>query len=345
MFHDRQRLSRLVDVAGYAVAIALLSAVAGWSASKVGIAVIGMIDHAVIDGSGYGEQPLAVVHKVAAAPMPKAASPQGGEVDRPVPVATTHSLTTIQARPGVVLTDNDPAAAFHDGSQGTYRTYCVRLCDGYMWPISFSTTSDRFDHDAAACDQSCGSPTRLFVHAMPSGNTATMTTLTGLPYSALPTAFQFRRKYDPQCKCRAHPWEQQATDRHKLLAATTGAKRLASLPPDKRNEVHQLAAKVAEDVQVATNDKKIAALAANREIKSLETSLGKRLKAGIPARQPNRPAQSAGLGNAQRERLAIPGNDERMGLGRQDDARDSRRGWRAATGPQRHWLDRAFSGQ
>lgn len=30
---------------------------------------------------------------------------------------------------------------------GTYRTLCVRLCDGYYWPVSFSTTSDGLGED------------------------------------------------------------------------------------------------------------------------------------------------------------------------------------------------------
>src|SRR5690606_29512315 len=33
---------------------------------------------------------------------------------------------------------------------GTYRTVCVRLCDGFFFPISFATTPDRFGADEAA---------------------------------------------------------------------------------------------------------------------------------------------------------------------------------------------------
>ena len=43
---------------------------------------------------------------------------------------------------------------------GTYRTMCVRLCDGYYFPISFSTTSERFPEDAQNC-------TAMWVRATP----------------------------------------------------------------------------------------------------------------------------------------------------------------------------------
>ena len=34
---------------------------------------------------------------------------------------------------------------------GGTRTLCVRLCDGYYFPIEFDASSSRFDADAAAC--------------------------------------------------------------------------------------------------------------------------------------------------------------------------------------------------
>jgi len=34
----------------------------------------------------------------------------------------------------------------------TYRTICVRLCDGYYWPISYATTPESFDRDRQKCE-------------------------------------------------------------------------------------------------------------------------------------------------------------------------------------------------
>lgn len=37
----------------------------------------------------------------------------------------------------------------------TYRTLCVRTCDGYYFPISFATTPNRFQDDERACQRAC----------------------------------------------------------------------------------------------------------------------------------------------------------------------------------------------
>ena len=43
-----------------------------------------------------------------------------------------------------------------DGApSGTYHTVCVRACDGYYFPISYSTVPSRFSDDARACQRLC----------------------------------------------------------------------------------------------------------------------------------------------------------------------------------------------
>jgi Protein of unknown function (DUF2865) len=102
---------------------------------------------------------------------------------------------------------------------GNHRTVCVRLCDGYFWPVSFSTDSDNFDRDKRVCEKSCGSSqTRLFVHDNPGQDIDQMVDLKGVPYTKLRTAFLFRTSYDQSCKCNAHPWEQASKDRHRIYA-------------------------------------------------------------------------------------------------------------------------------
>jgi hypothetical protein len=110
-------------------------------------------------------------------------------------------------------------ATWHSGDDDNYRTVCVRLCDGYQWPISFSTTDDRFEDDERRCQQSCTSPTRLFVVKTPTAPDDELKDLNGLPYKRLKTANLFRTAFVENCKCRAHPWEQQAMDRHRMYAA------------------------------------------------------------------------------------------------------------------------------
>ncbi len=90
---------------------------------------------------------------------------------------------------------------------GTYRTLCVRTCDGYFFPVSFSTTRDFFARDEEACQALCpGVETRLFTHAASGEESEDMVSLMGEPYSALTTAYQYK---DPSiskpagCACNA----------------------------------------------------------------------------------------------------------------------------------------------
>jgi uncharacterized protein DUF2865 len=103
----------------------------------------------------------------------------------------------------------------------TYRTMCVRLCDGYYWPVSFATLKDGFERDERACAQSCSASVALYHYPNPGAEVVDMVSLRGLPYKDLATAFLHRTTYDPNCKCRPHPWEAQAIARHQGYANTS----------------------------------------------------------------------------------------------------------------------------
>lgn len=102
--------------------------------------------------------------------------------------------------------------------EGTYRTMCVRLCDGYFFPVSFSTTRENFARDEAQCEKSCTSPTRLYVYRNPGGEPEDMRSIDGEPYASLPAANLFRTKYNAQCRCGPQPWDKEALARHKIYA-------------------------------------------------------------------------------------------------------------------------------
>jgi hypothetical protein len=106
----------------------------------------------------------------------------------------------------------------------TYRTVCVRLCDGYHFPISFAVPRRHLARDARRCQQSCGAEGRLFYHSDVNADIADMTDLEGRPYSKLQSAFLYRTAYFPNCKCQAHPWEKEATERHRRYALAAAAK-------------------------------------------------------------------------------------------------------------------------
>jgi len=101
--------------------------------------------------------------------------------------------------------EEDPNSRSRVQGGGTFRTLCVRTCDGYYFPISFSTTKNHFEDDLNKCQQMCpGTETALFYHTMPGGDAETSISYrTGEPYSSLTNAFSYRKKVDNQCSCRA----------------------------------------------------------------------------------------------------------------------------------------------
>jgi len=48
-----------------------------------------------------------------------------------------------------------------------------------------------------------------------------MKDLQGQPYDQLKTAFLYRTEYLLDCKCQPHPWETEATERHRTYAMAT----------------------------------------------------------------------------------------------------------------------------
>jgi hypothetical protein len=102
----------------------------------------------------------------------------------------------------------------------TYKTLCVRLCDGFSFPISFSTLRTRFAVDAKQCEQSCPTGSRLFVHRNPGQDADDMVDLDGRPYRSLPTAFLHRAQYVADCTCRGNPWDEASVAQHRVYAET-----------------------------------------------------------------------------------------------------------------------------
>ncbi|HRD75725.1 MAG TPA: DUF2865 domain-containing protein [Hyphomicrobiaceae bacterium] len=119
----------------------------------------------------------------------------------------------------------DPASRFYSGDGDTYRTVCVRLCDGYFWTVSFSTTDDRFEQDSATCARSCGQQVRLFTYKVPGGRPEDMEDLSGRPYAKLKTAFLFRSRFDASCRCKPDPWSAEASMQHRLYALQDAARK------------------------------------------------------------------------------------------------------------------------
>ena len=85
----------------------------------------------------------------------------------------------------------------------TYRTVCVRLCDGYFFPVSFATLENHFDRDIDACESQCAAPAELYYYQNPGGSMEQAMSVRGrTPYAGLKTAFRFRKEFVQGCSCK-----------------------------------------------------------------------------------------------------------------------------------------------
>jgi hypothetical protein len=81
-----------------------------------------------------------------------------------------------------------------------YRTVCVRTCDGYFFPVSFSTTANRFDEDASACSARGGAlEHQLFSLKLPDQTLEDAVSIDGHRYSDLPNALRYQRELVDGC--------------------------------------------------------------------------------------------------------------------------------------------------
>ncbi len=132
-----------------------------------------------------------------------------------------------------------------DGApSGTYRTVCVRACDGYYFPISYSTVQSRFADDARTCQRECpATAAELYTYRNPGEDIAQAVSLSGQSYTALPTAFQYRKEFSPTCSCRrpGQSWadalkgadDSSTLESGDIVVTDQNAKALSQPPPPK----------------------------------------------------------------------------------------------------------------
>ena len=196
-----------------------------------------------------------------------------------------------------------------DRPRSTYRTVCVRMCDGYYFPISFSVTPDRFERDRQSCENSCGAEGRLFAYRNPGGEPDDMQDLQGRPYRQLRTAFLYRTEYVADCKCKAHPWEQQAADQHRLYALAAAKRKgdkeaatridraripACAIPLRKRGRPSRPAGRLGSDASDAARSKQAGLADASNDPELMRLGQARKEARGQDAKQPpNREADWA----------------------------------------------------
>jgi hypothetical protein len=85
----------------------------------------------------------------------------------------------------------------------TFRTVCVRTCDGYYFPISFATTPDHFRDDEQSCQRMCpAAEVSLYAYHNPGEDVSQAVSLNGRLYTEMPNAFHYRQTLTPACSCR-----------------------------------------------------------------------------------------------------------------------------------------------
>jgi Protein of unknown function (DUF2865) len=106
----------------------------------------------------------------------------------------------------------------------TYRTVCVRLCDGYYFPVSFSTLPNHFQRDSELCQSQCAAPADLYYHQNPGGAVEQMVSAnTQQPYTNLKTAWRYRKEFVQGCSCKEAEYNPQQTGDRKAEAPATPA--------------------------------------------------------------------------------------------------------------------------
>jgi hypothetical protein len=117
--------------------------------------------------------------------------------------------------------DSQFVALGGSATSGSYRTMCVRTCDGAFFPISSQATSLSFQRDAQVCSMMCpGMETELFYHSIRQETDAMRSTLTGRPYGELDNAYRFRTTSGPKdkaCGCNFSLYYQEMMRREAFI--------------------------------------------------------------------------------------------------------------------------------
>jgi hypothetical protein len=85
---------------------------------------------------------------------------------------------------------------------GRYHSVCVRLCDGFFYPIHFSTYGSQLSQDAQSCQSNCAAPAELYVYRNPGQEIEQAVSLNGSAYMDLPVALRFRKEFVKGCSCK-----------------------------------------------------------------------------------------------------------------------------------------------
>ena len=91
---------------------------------------------------------------------------------------------------------------FDIGSGGGYRTLCVRSCDGYFFPISFSAGPSRLKIDEAVCKGMYPEGAATLFVVSNNSDAEKAVSLKGEPYAEQSFPVDHLKTFDPACKAQ-----------------------------------------------------------------------------------------------------------------------------------------------
>lgn len=114
----------------------------------------------------------------------------------------------------------------------TYRTLCVRSCDGYYFPVSFSTLPSNFSQDIQQCQSRCAAPAELFVYRNPGEEAEQMVSSDGRQaYADLPNAWRYRKEFVKGCSCKEAEYDPTEIATANEKAEAEAAAKAGTPPP------------------------------------------------------------------------------------------------------------------
>src|SRR5450432_316257 len=141
--------------------------------------------------------------------------------------------------PGTILSQ-EPAAP--TAASGTYKTLCVRTCDGFYFPVSYSALPNKFAEDAQACQRLCpAAEVELYSHRASGEDVNQAVSANGRLYTQMANAFAYRKQFNPSCSCKAagQTWaealkqlDDQTIERGDIVVTEEKAKQLSQPQTD-----------------------------------------------------------------------------------------------------------------
>jgi hypothetical protein len=136
--------------------------------------------------------------------------------------------------PGTILSPEPTAPAT---ASGTYKTLCVRTCDGFYFPISYSALPNKFAEDAQTCQHLCpAADVALYSHRSSGEDVNQAVSANGRLYTEMANAFAYRKQFNPSCSCKApgQTWaealkqlDDQTVERGDIVVTEERAKQLS----------------------------------------------------------------------------------------------------------------------